>query len=125
MKSASAIILAGGNGERLRPLTRRLVGDDRPKQFCPVVGEETLLDQTRRRAAALITADRTLIVVTREHEPYYAPALAELPARNVVEQPVGRGTAPRMRSRPYDGRLSSSAFAATRSAVPKPSVNRR
>jgi nucleotidyltransferase-like protein len=94
MKTASAIILAGGNGERLRPLTRRLVGDDRPKQYCPVVGEETLLDQTRRRAAALVTPDRTLIVVTREHEPYYAPALAELPARNVVEQPVGRGTAP-------------------------------
>ena len=94
MKTASAIILAGGNGERLRPLTRRLVGDDRPKQYCPVVGEETPLDQTRRRAAALVTPDRTLIVVTREHEPYYAPALAELPARNVVEQPVGRGTAP-------------------------------
>jgi mannose-1-phosphate guanylyltransferase len=94
MKTASAIILAGGNGERLRPLTRRLVGDDRPKQYCPVVGQETLLDQTRRRAAALVTSDRTLIVVTREHEPYYAPALAELPARNVVEQPVGRGTAP-------------------------------
>ena len=94
MKTASAIILAGGNGERLLPLTRRLVGDDRPKQYCPVVGEETLLDQTRRRAAALVTPNRTLIVVTREHEPYYAPALAELPARNVVEQPVGRGTAP-------------------------------
>ena len=94
MKTASAIILAGGNGERLLPLTRLLVGDDRPKQYCPVVGEETLLDQTRRRAAALVTPDRTLIVVTREHEPYYAPALAELPARNVVEQPVGRGTAP-------------------------------
>ena len=94
MKTASAIILAGGNGERLRPLTRLLVGDDRPKQFCPVVGEETLLDQTRRRAAAVIATDRTLIVVTREHEPYYTPALAELPARNVVEQPVGRGTAP-------------------------------
>jgi mannose-1-phosphate guanylyltransferase len=94
MKTASAIILAGGNGERLRPFTRPLVGDDRPKQFCRVIGEETLLDQTRRRAAALIAADRTLIVVTREHEPYYGPALADLPARNVVVQPMGRGTAP-------------------------------
>ena len=32
--------------------------------------------------------------MTREHERYYAPARAGLPARNVVEQPVGRGTAP-------------------------------
>ena len=89
-----AVILAGGNGERLRPLTRQLVGDDRPKQYCPVVGAETLLDQTRRRAATLIASDRTVIVVTSEHEPNYAPALAELPACNVVEQPFGRGTAP-------------------------------
>ncbi|PYO18686.1 MAG: hypothetical protein DMD88_17160, partial [Candidatus Rokuibacteriota bacterium] len=94
MKTASEIILAGGNGERLRPLTRLLVGDDRPKPFCPVVGAETLLDQTRRRAATLVASDRTLIVVTREHEPFYGPALADLPARNVIAQPVGRGTAP-------------------------------
>jgi mannose-1-phosphate guanylyltransferase len=43
----SAIILAGGDGTRLRSFTRKLVGDDRPKQFCPAVGAETLLDQTR------------------------------------------------------------------------------
>jgi mannose-1-phosphate guanylyltransferase len=91
---ASAIILAGGEGARLRPLTRRLVGDDRPKQFCAVVGGETLLDQTRRRAATLIAVDRTLIVVTRGHEAYYGPALADLPTGNVVVQPIGRGTAP-------------------------------
>ena len=89
-----AVILAGGNGERLRPLTRQLVGDDRPRQYCPVVGAETLLDQTRRRAATLVAPGRTVIVVTREHEPYYAPELAELPDCNVVEQAFGRGTAP-------------------------------
>jgi mannose-1-phosphate guanylyltransferase len=44
------VILAGGEGFRLRPLTRSISGDDRPKQFCAVVGTETLLGDTRRRA---------------------------------------------------------------------------
>jgi mannose-1-phosphate guanylyltransferase len=35
------VILAGGDGKRLLPLTRKLAGDDRPKQFCAVMGIET------------------------------------------------------------------------------------
>ena len=37
------VILAGGDGKRLLPLTRRISGDDRPKQFCSVMGKDTLL----------------------------------------------------------------------------------
>jgi mannose-1-phosphate guanylyltransferase len=92
--SAAAIVLAGGDGTRLRALTRRLTGDDRPKQFCALLGEETLLAQTRRRAARLVTPERTLLSVTRSHEPYYRSALADVPRRNVVAQPCNRGTAP-------------------------------
>lgn len=36
--AAAGIILAGGDGTRLRSLTRRLTGDDRPKQFCALLG---------------------------------------------------------------------------------------
>jgi mannose-1-phosphate guanylyltransferase len=45
-----AVILAGGDGVRLRSSTRRIAGDDRPKQFCALVGERVLA--TRRRAQA-------------------------------------------------------------------------
>jgi mannose-1-phosphate guanylyltransferase len=67
---AAAIILAGGDGTRLRPLTRRLAGDDRPKQFCALLGGSTLLEQTRRRAARIVTPGRTLLAVTRAHQAY-------------------------------------------------------
>jgi mannose-1-phosphate guanylyltransferase len=88
-----AVILAGGEGLRLRALTRRLAGDERPKQFCAILGAETLLDQTRRRVALAIAPERTTIVVTRAHQRFYAPLLADvLPAR-LVEQARSAGTA--------------------------------
>jgi mannose-1-phosphate guanylyltransferase len=88
------LILAGGDGTRLRSLTRRIVQDERPKQFCPVLSKETLLEQTLRRAALLVSPDRTLAVVVRAHERFYAPLLADLPPRCMVIQPENRGTAP-------------------------------
>jgi hypothetical protein len=45
-----AVVLAGGEGSRLRPLTRTLAGDARPKQFCSIRGDRPLLDATLRRA---------------------------------------------------------------------------
>lgn len=88
------IILAGGDGTRLRPLTRLIAGDDRPKQFCPVLGRETLLGQTVRRVGATIPPTRTLLVLTRTHERYYAPLLPDLGSLPLVIQPENRGTAP-------------------------------
>jgi mannose-1-phosphate guanylyltransferase len=57
-----AVILAGGDGTRLRSLTRSITGDERPKQFVPVIGGKTLLDQTRRRVATAVSLDQTLLV---------------------------------------------------------------
>jgi len=79
---------------RLRPLTQRIAGDERPKQFCPILGPETLLDQTRRRTALAVSAARTLMVVTRTHERFYAPVLAGPLSNTLVVQPENRGTAP-------------------------------
>ncbi len=89
-----AVILAGGDGTRLRSLTRKIAGDERPKQFCSVLGGATLLEETRRRAALELARERTLCVVNTSHEPFYRPLFAGEPARNLVVQPCNAGTAP-------------------------------
>jgi mannose-1-phosphate guanylyltransferase len=94
MSDYSGIILAGGDGTRLASLTRQLAGDGRPKQFCRLIGDDTLLEQTHRRARMLIGPERLLTVVTRHHEPFYRTALADAPPRSIVAQPENGGTAP-------------------------------
>ena len=92
--AAWALVLAGGEGRRLRRLTRRITGDDRPKQFCRVLDRDTLLEQTLRRSALLVPRERTLAVVVDAHERFYAPLLSGFPALGVAIQPENRGTAP-------------------------------
>jgi mannose-1-phosphate guanylyltransferase len=88
------VILTGGDGTRLRPVTRLIAGDDRAKQFCPVLGRETLLGQTVRRLGTMVAPSRTVLVLTRTHEQYYAPLLPDLGSLPLVIQPENRGTAP-------------------------------
>jgi mannose-1-phosphate guanylyltransferase len=88
-----AVILAGGEGTRLRSMTRAIAGDDRPKQFCPIVGTRTLLEQTRQRVARSIDPSRTMFVVTKRHERFYEPLADKLPNHLLLEQPENRGTA--------------------------------
>ena len=63
-----AVVLAGGDGIRLRRLTRFICGDDRPKQFCPLVGALTLLQEARQRAERSVLPDQILCPVTRAHQ---------------------------------------------------------
>jgi mannose-1-phosphate guanylyltransferase len=88
------VILAGGDGKRLLPLTRRITGDERPKQFCCVIGRETLLHQTRIRVAGIVPPYQILVVLTKGHEPFYADQVDDLPAECLLIQPDNRGTAP-------------------------------
>lgn len=93
-KGRWAVILAGGGGTRLQSLTRLVSGDDRPKQFCPLLGGRTLLSHTRQRIAREIREDRTLFVLLKEQERFYAEELAEVPPSLKVVQPANRGTLP-------------------------------
>lgn len=87
-----AVILAGGDGTRLRSMTRAIAGDDRPKQFCPLIGGRTLLDQTRERIALSVSPQRTLFVVTEKHHSFYQPLAMSKDL--LVVQPDSKGTAP-------------------------------
>jgi mannose-1-phosphate guanylyltransferase len=87
------VVLAGGDGVRLRGLTRFVCGDDRPKQFCPLLGKATLLQEARQRAERSILPDQILYSLTRAHQAWYLRDLGDRPAQRIV-QPSNKGTAP-------------------------------
>jgi mannose-1-phosphate guanylyltransferase len=87
-----AVILAGGDGIRLRALTQFLSGEDRPKQYCALHGSQTLLAQTRSRLAQAIHPERTVMVVVKAHEKFYSRQLADVDPRRLVVQPANKGT---------------------------------
>jgi mannose-1-phosphate guanylyltransferase len=92
MTNAWAVLLAGGDGTRLRSLTRQISGDARPKQFCSLFGGKSLLLQTRDRIGSLFARERTIFSVTRIHEPYYRDHLSDADESAVVAQPRNCGT---------------------------------
>jgi mannose-1-phosphate guanylyltransferase len=60
-------ILAGGEGERLRPLVQRWLGRHVPKQCCTFQGTRSMLDHTLDRAVQLARPDRVVTVMARLH----------------------------------------------------------
>lgn len=88
-----AIVLAGGDGTRLRALTRRLYGDGRPKQYAALVGARSLLRQTLDRVALAVPPERTVVVTAWNHAKYIAEEFGRSSAPRVLLQPMNRGTA--------------------------------
>lgn len=85
------VIMAGGGGTRLWPLSRRR----RPKQFLHLLpGGETLLGATVRRTAGLAPIQRTLVVTAASQVEEVKRCVPDLPAENIVVEPEGRNTAP-------------------------------
>ena len=87
-----AVILAGGSGARLQSFTQRLYGEARPKQFCTLFGDDTLLGNTRARIASVIPPSETAYVVVRAHAPYYKEHLGGVPTHRIFTQPADFGT---------------------------------
>lgn len=86
------VILAGGTGTRLWPLSRT----DRPKPFLAVTGPRTLFAETLRRAAALPDAGPPIAVCAEQHRATVRDQARRegMPLRTIITEPAGRGTAP-------------------------------
>lgn len=88
-----AIVLAAGEGSRLRLLTTDDHGVPVPKQFCSLRGGASLLELALARAERHVPRERVVVVVASHHETFWRGQLQHLPPQNVVVQPSNRGTA--------------------------------
>lgn len=85
-----ALIMAGGTGTRLWPLSR----ERRPKQVLPLVGERTMFQISVERLAPLFTPDRIYVVAGRSMISILYAQESGIPPENFIVEPMGRGTAP-------------------------------
>jgi mannose-1-phosphate guanylyltransferase len=84
-----ALIMAGGSGTRLWPLSRQA----RPKQALRLVGDRTMFQHSVERLAPLFSPDRTFIVTAAEQVGALLRQVPQLPGGNFIVEPVQRGTA--------------------------------
>src|SRR5688572_12326649 len=89
--SLTPVVLCGGSGTRLWPLSR----SNLPKQFLPLVSERTMLQETVMRLQGLDGAEAPIAIANEEHRFLVAEQLREIsrPAQALVLEPAGRGTA--------------------------------
>jgi mannose-1-phosphate guanylyltransferase len=89
MEHTYAVIMAGGGGTRLWPLSRK----ERPKQLLPLIGQETLFQSTVTRLENLFPPERILVVTVEEQAREMRLQSPEIPAENYIIEPAPRGTA--------------------------------
>lgn len=90
-----ALVLAAGDGSRLRALTTQPCGTPVPKQYCSLSGGQSLLEDAMIRARTQVAASRVCTIVAQQHHRWWSSldAVAALPRANLIVQPSNRGTA--------------------------------
>lgn len=90
MKNIRVVIMAGGVGTRFWPLSRAR----RPKQFLPITGERSLLEETAGRLLPLVPWARIRTIANAAQTRLIHSLLPKIPKRNLLVEPAGRNTAP-------------------------------
>lgn len=85
-----AVILAGGAGTRLWPISRK----SSPKQFHALIGDVPLVEQTRRRLRNVFADDAIYYAVGRQYESTLRSTLHDIPAGHILVEPERRDTGP-------------------------------
>ncbi|PZN29328.1 MAG: hypothetical protein DIU71_14660 [Proteobacteria bacterium] len=89
---AWALVLAAGEGSRLRRLTTTLRGHSVPKQFCSLHGGLSLLHEALQRAEAVAAREHICTIVAAQHRRWWEHSLRHMSSANVIVQPENRGT---------------------------------
>ena len=88
-----AIILAGGDGVRMRDYLKTLRNIDRPKQFANIVGTRSMLRHTIERVKGIVPLQRMRIVVNNQHLKYVHAEIPEPERKSLFVLPCNRETA--------------------------------
>ena len=89
-----AIILAGGEGKRLQRFAREVLGTERPKQFCRIIGTRSMLRHTWDRATRLVDPNRIVTILTAGQERYLDEEARRGVPGTVLVQPANKDTGP-------------------------------
>ncbi|MBD3871801.1 MAG: NTP transferase domain-containing protein [Acidobacteria bacterium] len=92
-KTPWVLVLAAGEGKRVRALTHDKWGHRAPKQLTSTDGEATLLGATLRRAGRIAPPKQIVTIVAAQHERWWRSELTGIPSDNIIVQPENRGTA--------------------------------
>ncbi|HWG68728.1 MAG TPA: sugar phosphate nucleotidyltransferase [Steroidobacteraceae bacterium] len=92
MANAWAVVMAGGDGARLRALTRTREGLIVPKQYCSLGRSECLLQDAVMRAQKVVNVAHVSCVVAAQHRRWWSTALSNISDTNIVVQPQNKGT---------------------------------
>jgi mannose-1-phosphate guanylyltransferase len=90
-----ALVLAGGDGNRLRALTTRPCGTSVPKQYCSLHGGHSLLEDAIARAQRVVAPERVCTIVAQQHREWWTESrtlLEALERGNLIVQPRNLGT---------------------------------